>query len=105
MEWIIGILVVAFFIRPAIFLPQERRAEKLIKQLHYESEILDSLRPYMITTGGRHPLRSTADMPQIFVAQVKLLEIEAKAKSWNVPAEYHERQVALLNVVAGVRDE
>jgi len=105
MEWIVGILVAAFLIRLAIFLPQERRAGKELKQVTHEKEVLKSLEPYMVSPDGRNPMNAAHDLPQIVAARAALLEIEAKAKSWAAPPEFQKSNTALLNVVSRARAE
>lgn len=105
MEWIVGILVAAFLIRLAIFLPQERRAGKRLKQVRHEREIIEALEPYMVSPEGRNPLNAAHDLPQTVAARAALLEIEAKAKSWDAPPEFQKSNTALLNVISRTRAE
>lgn len=105
MEWIGGILVAAFLIRLAIFLPQERRGGRRLKQAQHERQIVEAIQPYMVTSEGQNPMNAAHDLPQIVAAQSALLVVEAKARSWAVLPDYHKSNTALLNVISRVQAE
>lgn len=105
MEWILIVLIAAFLIRLAVFVPQVVRTNRYVKQQEQEVEVIKVIYRYIVDDNGDRVDPSKMDVVRIVVAQTALLETEARVRAWRGPYVDTTKQSALLNFVSRVRAE